>query len=260
MSLLNPQQQQAVNTIDGPLLINAGAGSGKTHTLTERVVSMIHEHQIHPNAILCVTFTNKAAKEMRERIAKRLGIEVSLTGGFRDTRIPMVATFHSMSAFFLRMFADHVGYGKDFIIYDTDDCLRLIKSIMKEQNINEKEFNPRAILGMISAAKGQGLSPTEYSTTVDSYAKSVALDVYRVYAGKMHEQNAMDFDDLLRLFRLVLDVDEVRAYFHRRFSHFLIDEYQDTNLLQYEIVKILAEKTRNLCVVGDDWQGIYSWR
>lgn len=259
-NMLNPQQQDAVNTIDGPLLINAGAGSGKTHTLTERVVSMIRDHEILPKSIFCVTFTNKAAREMRERIAKKLGIEGENINPFRDARLPLVGTFHSVAAFFLRMFADRVGYGKDFVIYDADDCLRLVKSIMKEQNINDKEFNPRAIHGGISRAKGDGLSPDEYSQTVDSYAASVLLDVYRIYAGKMKQQNAMDFDDLLLLFRKTLDIPEVVDFFHNRFSHFLVDEYQDTNHLQYEIIRILASKTRNLCVVGDDWQGIYSWR
>lgn len=242
-NMLNPQQQDAVNTIDGPLLINAGAGSGKTHTLTERVVSMIRDHEILPKSIFCVTFTNKAAREMRERIAKKLGIEGENINPFRDARLPLVGTFHSVAAFFLRMFADRVGYGKDFVIYDADDCLRLVKSIMKEQNINDKEFNPRAIHGGISRAKGDGLSPDEYSQTVDSYAASVILDVYRIYAGKMKQQNAMDFDDLLLLFRKTLDIPEVVDFFHNRFSHFLVDEYQDTNHLQYEIIRILASKT-----------------
>lgn len=258
--MLNPQQQEAVNTIDGPLLINAGAGSGKTHTLTERVVSMIRDHHIMPKSIFCVTFTNKAAKEMRERITGKLGIEASNINAFRDHRLPLVGTFHSVAAFFLRMFAEKVGYGNDFVIYDADDCLRLVKSIMKAQNINEKEFNPRAIHGLISRAKGEGMNPDEYSRTVDSYLTSVVLDVYRTYAGQMKQQNALDFDDLLLLFRKILDIPEVLEYFHARFSHFMVDEYQDTNLLQYEIIKILASKSRNLCVVGDDWQGIYSWR
>lgn len=257
---LNPQQKEAVKTINGPLLINAGAGSGKTHTLTQRVVSMIREHDISPKSIFCVTFTNKAAKEMRERIAHNLGIESENLNAFRDHRLPMVGTFHSTAAFFLRMFAEKVGYGDDFIIYDADDCLRLIKNIMKSQNISEKECNPRAIAGMISRAKGEGLSPDEYSRTVDSYLTTVVLDVYRQYVGELKEHNAMDFDDLLLLFRKILQFDDVLEYFHSRFSHFLVDEYQDTNLLQYEIIKILAAKTRNLCVVGDDWQGIYSWR
>lgn len=257
---LNPQQQEAVNTIDGPLLINAGAGSGKTHTLTERVAEMIKTHNIHPKSIFCVTFTNKAAREMRERIGSKLGIDATNVNAFRDHRLPLVGTFHSVASFFLRMFAEKVGYGNDFVIYDSDDCLRLVKSIMKEKNINEKEFNPRAIHGAISRAKGDGFSPEEYASQVDSYQTSIVLEVYRDYAGKMKMQNAMDFDDLLLLFRRSLDIPEVLEFFHSRFSHFMVDEYQDTNMLQYEIIKILASKTRNLCVVGDDWQGIYSWR
>lgn len=197
---------------------------------------------------------------MRERIASKLGVEIAATGGFRDSRVPIVGTFHSVAAFFLRMFAERLGYGNDFVIYDSDDCLRLVKGIMKEQNINEKEFNPRAIHGLISRAKNEGLSPTEYSRHVDSYLTSVVLDVYRAYAGKMKQQNSLDFDDLLLLFRKTLDIPEIVEYFHSRFSHFLVDEYQDTNHLQYEIIKILASAKRNLCVVGDDWQGIYSWR
>lgn len=257
---LNPRQKEAVETINWPLLINAWAWSGKTHTLTERVVSMIRDHNISAKKIFCVTFTNKAAREMRERIAWKLWIEDSTINPFRDARLPLVGTFHSTASFFLRTFAEKVGYGNDFVIYDADDCLRLVKSIMKEKNINEKEFNPRAIQGMISKAKWDWLSPSEYSRTVDSYAGSVALDVYQVYAGQMKAQNALDFDDLLLFFRKILDLPEVVEFFHNRFSHFLVDEYQDTNLLQYEIIKILASGSRNLCVVGDDWQGIYSWR
>ncbi len=197
---------------------------------------------------------------MRERIAKKLGINPEWVNPFRESRLPMVGTFHSTAAFFLRMFIDRLGYGKDFVIYDADDCVRLTKEIMKWQHIDEKEFNPRAIHGMISGAKGEWLSPTEYSTTVDSYIKSVVLEVYKEYVWRLKKENAVDFDDLLLLFRQILDIDEVVEYFHSRFQYFMVDEYQDTNLLQYEIVKILASATRNLCVVGDDWQGIYSWR
>ncbi len=186
---------------------------------------------------------------MRERIIKKLGFEAEHTNPFRDQRFPIIGTFHSTSAFFLRMFAEKIGYGKDFVIYDSDDVLRLVKNIMKEQNINEKEYNPRAILGLISRAKNDGLTPDLYSATVDSYMTSLVLDVYRVYAGKMKEQNAMDFDDLLFSFRKILDVPEVLEYFHARFEYFMVDEYQDTNMLQYEIIKILADKTKNLCVV-----------
>jgi DNA helicase II / ATP-dependent DNA helicase PcrA len=257
---LNPAQLEAVHTIDWPLLINAWAGSGKTHTITERVVYMIHENGIDPRAIFCVTFTNKAAREMRERIARRLGIEPRENNPFRTPGLPTIGTFHSIASFFLRMFIDRVGYGKDFIIYDSDDCLRTVKDIMKSQNIDDKEFNPRGVLGMISSAKGKGLSPSEYSATVDSYFGSVVLEVYKAYAGKMRKENALDFDDLLLLFREILDIPEVLEYFHDRFQYFMVDEYQDTNQLQYETIRILASKTKNLCVVGDDWQGIYSWR
>jgi DNA helicase-2/ATP-dependent DNA helicase PcrA len=158
------------------------------------------------------------------------------------------------------MFIDRIGYGKDFVIYDADDCLRTVKEIMKSQNIDEKEFNPRSVLAMISTAKNQGMNPSEYSATVDSYFGSIVLEVYKAYSGKMKKENALDFDDLLLCFRQILDIAEVREYFHNRFQYFMVDEYQDTNALQYETIRILASHSKNLCVVGDDWQGIYSWR
>ncbi len=197
---------------------------------------------------------------MRERIGKWLGIDMNGVNPFRNPRLPTIGTFHSVASFFLRMFIDRLGYGKDFVIYDSDDCIRTVKDIMKGRNIDEKEFNPRGIHGMISGAKGKWLSPNEYARTVDSYLGSVVLDVYQEYAGRLKKDNALDFDDLLLLFRQILDIDEVVEYFHGRFRYFMVDEYQDTNLLQYEIIRILASATRNLCVVGDDWQGIYSWR
>lgn len=260
MSKLNPQQLEAVHTIDWPLLINAGAGSGKTHTITERVVSMIQERHIEPRSIFCVTFTNKAAREMRERIAVKLWLNPDGVNPFRESRLPIIGTFHSTAAFFLRMFIDKLGYGKDFVIYDSDDCLRVVKEIMKEQQVDEKEFNPRGVHGMISQTKGKGMNPSEFAVTVDSYFWSVVLEVYKEYYGRLRKDNALDFDDLLLLFRQILDFDDVLEYFHGRFQYFMVDEYQDTNQLQYDIIRILASHTRNLCVVGDDWQGIYSWR
>ena len=221
---------------------------------------MITDRHIDPRSIFCVTFTNKAAKEMRERIARWLGIEPTTINPFRTPGLPTIGTFHSIAAFFLRMFIDRLWFGKDFIIYDADDCLRTVKDIMKSQNIDDKEFNPRGVHAMISSAKGKWQSPTEYSSSVDSYYGSVVLEVYKAYVWKMKKENALDFDDLLLFFRQILDIDEVLEYFHNRFQYFMVDEYQDTNLLQYEIVKILSSKTKNLCVVGDDWQGIYSWR
>lgn len=260
MSLLNPAQLEAVRTIDGPLLINAWAWSGKTHTITERVVYMIREQRIDPRSIFCVTFTNKAAREMRERIAKRLDIVPDSHHPFRTPWLPTIGTFHSIASFFLRMFIDRIGYARDFVIYDSDDCLRNTKEIMKSQNIDEKEFQPRSILSMISKAKWQGMSPQEYSATVDSYFDSIVFEVYKVYVSKMKAENALDFDDLLLLFREILTIPDVLAYFHDRFRYFMVDEYQDTNALQYETIRLLAGHTKNLCVVGDDWQGIYSWR
>lgn len=186
---------------------------------------------------------------MRERIAKRLGINPENINPFRTNGLPTIGTFHSVAAFFLRMFIDKVGYGKDFIIYDADDCLRTIKDIMKSQSIDEKEFNPRSIQANISDAKGKGITPIEYSANVSSYFTSIVLEVYKAYVGKMRKENALDFDDLLFLFREILDIDEIREYFHDRFQYFMVDEYQDTNTLQYEIIRILASKTRNLCVV-----------
>ena len=245
---LNTEQTAAVRHTDGPLLVLAGAGSGKTRVITHRIVHLIH-NGVAPRNILAVTFTNKAAREMRERIGKRLGISTEGVNPFRNSRLPTVGTFHSVAAFFLRMFIDRLGYGKDFVIYDSDDCLRAIKEIMKSQNIDEKEFNPRSIQGMISSTKGKGLSTAEYSATVDSYFGSIVLEVYKAYVGKMRKDNALDFDDLLLCFRQVLDIDDVRTYFHGRFQYFMVDEYQDTNSLQYEIVRILASLTRNLCVV-----------
>lgn len=260
MNNLNPAQHEAVITTEWPLLINAWAWSGKTHTITERVVYMIEQKWIDPRSIFCVTFTNKAAKEMRERIARKLGLNPENINPFRESRLPIIGTFHSTASFFLRMFIDRLGYAKDFVIYDSDDCVRTVKDIMKRQWIDEKEFQPRWIQGMISQAKGKWLSPIEFSVTVDSYFWSVVLEVYKEYASRLKADNALDFDDLLLLFRQILDIDEVREYFHTRFQYFMVDEYQDTNILQYDIVRILASHTRNLCVVGDDWQGIYSWR
>ncbi len=260
MAKLNPAQLEAVLTIDGPLLINAWAWSGKTHTITERVVYMIQEKHIDPRSIFCVTFTNKAAREMRERIAQKLWINPDWVNPFRNHRLPIIGTFHSTAAFFLRMFIDKLGYGKDFVIYDSDDCLRVVKEIMREQNVDEKEFNPRGVHGMISQTKGKGMNPSEFAVTVDSYFWSVVLEVYKEYYIRLKKNNALDFDDLLLLFRRILDFDDVLTYFHDRFHYFMVDEYQDTNALQYETIRILASKTKNLCVVGDDWQWIYSWR
>lgn len=197
---------------------------------------------------------------MRSRIAQRLGIWDGGVNPFRTPRLPIVGTFHSIAAFFLRMFIDRLGYEKDFLIYDSDDSLQIVKECMRELSIDPKEILPRSLQGVISRAKGEWFSVDLYRSMVQSFFDSVAADTYELYVKKMKAANAVDFDDLLLLFRNILHIEEVVHYFHTRFAFFMIDEYQDTNHLQYEIIHILASKTRNICVVGDDWQGIYSWR
>lgn len=256
---LNSEQRKAIDIIDGPLLILAGAGSWKTHTLTERVAVMIQEIWIAPESILCVTFTNKAAREMRERVAKKLGRE--LPAGFGIPRdFPLVSTFHSMGVMFLRMFIDRIGYERNFAIYDTDDSISLIKSILEEKKLDPKEANPRKIQYEISLAKNSGLSPDGYASIVESHFQGIVADIYPVYQERLRTNNALDFDDILTKTLQILAIPEVLGYFHNRFQYFCVDEYQDTNAIQYQIIELLASQSKNLCVVGDDWQGIYSWR
>jgi len=258
-SLLNSEQRRAVDIIDGPLLILAGAWSGKTHTLTERVYHMINTVWISPESILCVTFTNKAAKEMRERIAKKLGRYIPQSFGMpRD--FPLVSTFHSMGVMFLRLYIDKIGYERNFAIYDTDDSIALIKTILEEKRIDPKEAPPRKIQYEISLAKNSWLSPEGYSATVESNFQWIVAEIYPMYQRKMQANNALDFDDILGKTLEILKIPQVLEYFHNRFQYFCVDEYQDTNSIQYEIIELLANKSQNLCVVGDDWQGIYSWR
>mgnify|MGYP003532354917 CR=1 FL=1 len=257
--MLNSEQLRAVSIIDGPLLILAGAGSGKTHTLTERVYSMIHEVGIAPASILCVTFTNKSAREMRERIAKKLERNLPASFGMPHN-FPLVSTFHSMGVMFLRMFIDRVGYGRNFVIYDTDDVLSLIKDILEEKKIDPKEAPARKVQYEISTAKNSGLSPDQYAINVESHFHSIVAEIYPEYQKKMKVNNALDFDDILLKTRDILHIHTVLEYFQDRFQYFCVDEYQDTNSVQYEIIELLAKKSQNLCVVGDDWQGIYSWR
>ncbi len=258
--MLNESQKAAVLHTDGPLLILAGAGAGKTHTLTERVARMVGEG-VPTSSILCVTFTNKAAKEMRERIAKKLGFEsVPSTNPFRQAGLPLVGTFHSVGVFFLRQFIDRLGYGKDFVIFDEDDKIRTIKGILEDKKIDEKELPARQAAYMISAAKNDGTDPAAYRRNADNYAKSLVADIYLEYGRRAKSMNALDFDDILLKWFELLDLPEVLEQFHRRFRYFMVDEYQDTNDIQYRIVRTLASHTKNLAVVGDDWQGIYSWR
>ncbi len=172
----------------------------------------------------------------------------------------MVGTFHSVGVYFLRLFIDRIGYSKSFVIFDEDDKIRLLKDILKAQNVDDKEVPPRQVVGMISSAKNEGITPSEFRRSADSYIKSIVAAVYGEYEKRMKEANALDFDDILLKVYEVLQVPEVKDYFHNRFQYVMVDEYQDTNEIQYRIIGLLAEKSRNLAVVGDDWQGIYSWR
>ncbi|NUJ97861.1 UvrD-helicase domain-containing protein [Candidatus Gracilibacteria bacterium] len=257
---LNERQQEAVKCIEGPLLIIAGAGSGKTATLTARVENMIKNHGISPQNILCVTFTNKAAREMKERIAKNLGIDSTQIRSFKDYRLPFMGTFHSFGVSVLKEYIEILDYKKDFIIYDTADSVSLIKQILREMKFEEKEFPPRKIQTYISTAKNSLLTPSQYEQYVDSSFKEVVRDVYHKYQKKLQENNALDFDDILIKTHNILQKPEILATYQERYTYIMVDEYQDTNITQYEIIKMLASKYRNLAVVGDDWQSIYSWR
>ncbi|HEX4662489.1 MAG TPA: UvrD-helicase domain-containing protein [Candidatus Saccharimonadales bacterium] len=253
---LNAEQQRAVEHVNGPLLLLAGAGSGKTKTLTHRIAYLIAEHHVQPNHILSVTFTNKAAKEMRERLALLLDRSAA-----DRSFMPFMGTFHSICVRLLRMDGEHIGIASNFVIFDESDRLNLIKESMKQLGISEKQFTPRSISGMISGAKNDLVTSDEYAATAKLPAQKVAADVFPRYERLRRDAAALDFDDLIgETVRLLSDVKQIRDKWRRQFEHVLIDEYQDTNAAQYRLVKLLINDSRNICVVGDDWQSIYSWR
>jgi len=253
---LNDAQASAVTHDSGPLLLLAGAGSGKTKTLTHRIAHLIAEKHIPGQAILAVTFTNKAAREMRERLAHLLGESA-------DNRsfMPWMGTFHSICVRLLRMEGEHIGVPRNFVILDEADRLSFIKQSMKELGISEKSYTPRGIASIISSAKNDGMPPDEYAMHAKLPQQRVAADVYPRYERLRKNAAALDFDDLLlEAVRLFSTVPELRTKWQQRFIHILIDEYQDTNAVQYKLIKLLVNEQKNLCVVGDDWQSIYSWR
>lgn len=251
---LNPAQQDAVQTMSGPVLILAGAGSGKTKTLTHRIANLI-ANGVLPSEILALTFTNKAAREMRERLAKLLGRENSFSF------MPWMGTFHSICVKMLRIEAESVGLDKSFVIYDTDDRLALIKRAMKELQISDKSVKPKAAEAAISKAKNEGKMPDEMLADAYYPNKQQIARVYERYEEMRKKADAVDFDDLLLyVARLLHERKDIREKWQNRFKHILIDEYQDTNHIQYQIVKLLVNEERNICCVGDDWQSIYSWR
>lgn len=253
---LNPEQRRAVLTTDGPLLIQAGAGSGKTKTLTHRIAYLIASKQATPYSILAVTFTNKAAREMRERVAQLLGQSAD------DRRfMPWMGTFHSICVRLLRMDGDHVAIPSTYVIFDETDRLSVIKRICKQLHVDEKAYPPRTISSLISSAKNEMIGPSEYAETAASPTARVAATVYPAYQAALKDASALDFDDLIwRAVQLLDGHADVRRAWQQRFTHIMIDEYQDTNAAQYKLIQLLVNPARNLAVVGDDWQSIYSWR
>ncbi len=249
---LNNKQQEAVKTTQGPLLIMAGAGSGKTSVLTRRVAFLIDEKEVNPWNILAITFTNKAAKEMKERIIALLGI---------DGESVWVSTFHSMCVRMLRRDSDLIGYNRNFTIIDAGDQQTLIKRILKEENIDPKKHDPRSILAQISNAKNELLTPGKYEARYTGYFETIVARVYNKYQKELRHNQAMDFDDLIMLtIRLFEESPETLSYYQNKFQYIHVDEYQDTNHAQYTLVNLLAKRFNNLCVVGDADQSIYGWR
>ena len=252
LDLLNEWQLEAVKTTNGPLLILAGAGSGKTRVLTYRVAYLINEEKIDPYNVLAITFTNKAAKEMKDRIIgilgfKALGIQIS--------------TFHSLGVLIIKENYEKAGYKNNFTILDSDDSLTLIKKILKELNLDPKMYNPKAIRNQISGTKNQLLTSKEYEKYAMTDFEKVVFKVYQKYENKLLVNNSLDFDDLLMLpIKIFRKYPEVLKHYQERFKYILIDEYQDTNEAQYTFVKMLSAKYKNICVVGDNDQSIYSFR
>ncbi len=250
---LNDKQHEAVLHFEGPLLILAGAGSGKTRVLTHRIAYLIEEHQISPYNILALTFTNKAAKEMRERV------DQIVTFGAQNI---WVSTFHSTCVRILRRYIDHLGYDRNFTIYDTDDQKSLMKDICKQLNIDTKKYKERTFLNAISSAKDELKSPSQYAAEVEKeFNKKIFGTVYKEYQKRLKQNNALDFDDLIMLtVELFKSNAEVLDYYQQRFQFILVDEYQDTNTAQFTLLSLLARRYQNLCVVGDDDQSIYKFR
>jgi DNA helicase-2/ATP-dependent DNA helicase PcrA len=255
LSQLNSPQQQAVHTTEGPVLILAGAGSGKTKALTHRFAYLLQEKQVSPLQILCVTFTNKAAREMQERIAHLVGAGTA--------RFPWLGTFHSICVRILRHELNNaaLGVSSSFVIYDDGDMLTAVKRAMTELNIDQKQYNPRAIHSQISGAKNELLSAAEYGQFAVGPFQQVVNTVYKRYQELLTAANALDFDDiLLYTLELFKRQPEILERYQERFRYIMVDEYQDTNKAQYLLIKQLAVRHRNLFVIGDDWQSVYSWR
>ena len=258
---LNPEQKKAVTSIEGPLLILAGAGAGKTKTITERIGHLVHTG-IAPSSILAITFTNKAAKEMRERIEQRFRDDKALNRPVSMFERPFISTFHSLGVHILREQSREVGIKKYFVIFDRDDSKKAIKEALLTLGLDPKTHDPARLIGIISKEKGQGNNARDYSANEEGgYFKNVVSQVWPEYEKILTRDNALDFDDLLlKTMNLLSSNTAVREYYQKTWKHIHIDEYQDTNRVQYEISRLLVGKDKNICVVGDIDQNIYSWR
>ncbi|BFH65497.1 DNA helicase PcrA [Paenibacillus azoreducens] len=249
---LNPEQRQAVEATEGPLLILAGAGSGKTRVLTHRIAYLIATRKAPPWGILAITFTNKAAREMQERVTKLVG------GEGRDI---WVSTFHSMCVRILRKDIDRIGFNSNFTILDSTDQLSLVRNCMKDLNLDTKKFEPKAVLSLISTAKNELITPAQYEQKAGDYIESIAAQVYTMYQRRLKSNNSLDFDDLIMAtIQLFKEVPEVLDFYQKKFQYIHVDEYQDTNRAQYMLCRMLADGHHRICVVGDSDQSIYRWR
>jgi DNA helicase-2/ATP-dependent DNA helicase PcrA len=274
LSSLNPQQKEAVKQTEGPLLILAGAGSGKTRVLTHRIAYILEKKCAYPHEILAVTFTNKAAGEMKERVMKLTAVNNQQTDqkenlwssgntlhSNRNFSFPYVGTFHSICVKFLRSDGREIGISPNFTIYDSEDQLSTVKNVMKERDLDLKQLNPRSIHTAISDAKNEMILPNEYTQYSDGYFHDIVAEIYPEYQKILEDNNALDFDDLLiKAVTLLDDAPQVLKKYQELFKYVLVDEYQDTNKVQYLLVNKIAQKGKNICVVGDDDQSIYSWR
>ena len=250
---LNPAQREAVLKTEGPVLILAGAGSGKTRVLTTRIAHLMQDKGIHPSKILAITFTNKAATEMRERVEETID---------SDVKDMWITTFHSCCVRILRKDINKIGYNRSFVIYDSPDQLTLVKDCLKELNLSDKVFEPKTVINYISDAKDKLLNPQEYKAMHRNDARmSKIADVYTLYQDRLKRNSALDFDDLIiKTVELLKKEESVLAYYRNKFKYIMVDEYQDTSKAQYEFIKLLAQEHQNICVVGDDDQSIYGWR
>ena len=250
---LNEQQKSAVLNIDGPTLVVAGAGSGKTKVLTSKLAYLVEQKKAWPNQILCVTFTNKAAKEMRDRVAKMLSGKTS--------SLSWLGTFHAISVKFLRRHAEAIGLKSNFTILDTDDQKKLIRNISKAENIDAKKISPQFILALIDRWKNKGLLPEEVKLSKKHIFENQILKVYKIYQAKIRDLNSCDFGDLiLYCVKLFEKNPDIKKIYSNNFKYILVDEYQDTNFIQNKWLQLIVNENQNICCVGDDDQSIYSWR